>query len=169
MKTYTQVEIKAFLKKLNTTYARLHKSYENYFWKSYMGQPEYDEKMNLAMERRDAFRGNRKHLETISSMLKTAPHNLKASLNHWQRFFELHQVPQQNIEVRKKIATLENKIAQKLNFLKEGYIDPKTKKFKKMSKTQMKTALAVEPDEKLRKAYLSYFSTRIYNYFITAP
>lgn len=153
MKKYPEQEISNFIEKLNKEYATLHKKYENFFWKSYMGQPEYDKQMSDAMVKRDAFRSNKKHSQVVSEMLESAPKKLKASLTHWERFFTLHQVPSEAVAVRKKIADLENKIAQKLNFQKEGYIHPETKKFIKMSKTQMRTAMNVESDEGLRRAY----------------
>jgi len=153
MKTYTQTDIKKFLEKLNIQYKKLHKSYETYFWKSYMGQPKYNEKMNTAMSKRDVFRGNEKLYTTATEMIKVAPQKLKEKLMLWKRFFELHQTPKEVQEIRKKIGDLENKIAKKKNFEKEGYIDPITGKFKKMSRPQMRTAMGVEPNEQLRRAY----------------
>lgn len=153
MKQYSPKEIKDFIDKLNIGYTKLHKKYELNFWKSYMGQPEYNEAMARAMTKRDAFRSNKKYATTITEMLVIAPKKLKTSLSHWQRFFNLHQVPDEAIFIRNKIAEVENDIGQKLNFQKEGYIHPTTKKFTKMSKTQMKTAMTVEPEESLRKAY----------------
>ncbi|MFT6361250.1 MAG: hypothetical protein ACJAV6_000051 [Candidatus Paceibacteria bacterium] len=153
MKKYTNTEIKEFLKKMNHTYARLHKAHENYFWKSYMGQPEYNSKMNSALAKRIAFQANPKNLEQVENMLQQASTNVQTKLELWKHFFHLHQAPASVQEIQSKIADLENKIAKKKNFEKEGYIIPNTKKFKKMSRPQMRTAMTVEPDEKLRKAY----------------
>ena len=153
MKKYSTAEIKKFLEKLNKDYARLHKNYENNFWKSYMGQPEFNDKMNVAMEKRNAFSADPKKLKIVSEMIAVASKKLKEKLILWERFFSLHQAPEHVQNLRVKIAEVENNIAKKKNFEEEGYIDPKTTKFKKMSRPQMRTAMTVEPDEKLRRAY----------------
>jgi hypothetical protein len=118
-----------------------------------MGQPEFNDKMNTSMEKRNAFQANPKNLEMISEMMRTAPKKLTEKLSQWQWFFELHQTPEHAQKLRTAIAELENKISEKKNFEKEGYIDPTTTTFKKSSRAQMSTAMSVEPDEQLRKAY----------------
>lgn len=149
----TQKEISEFIEYLNKKYARLHKSYEDNFWKSYMGQPKYDQPMNKALTKRDEFRSNPKYLDKVQKFLASAKGSQKQSLENWERFFSLHQTPKEALVLRQKIADVENSIAEKRNFYNEGYIDPYTKKFVPMSKLKMRTAIATENDEKIRKAY----------------
>jgi len=150
---YKSRDIKNYLKKLNLEYSILHKRYEEYFWKSYMGEPRYDEKMNTAMVKRDAFKSNPVHLKEIRKRLPDTTGELKEKMTIWKKFFLLHKIPAEALEIRKQIGVLENEIAKKLNNRTEGYKNPKTKKFVEMSNIQMRTAMSVESNEKLRKAY----------------
>jgi len=148
MNKYTQTDVKDFLEKLNIQYAKLHKTYETNFWKSYMGQPEFNDKMNAAMDKRNAFQADPKNLEMVSDMLQQSPKKLAEKLSQWKLFFTLHQTPEHAQKIRSEIALLENKISEKKNFEKEGYVDPTTKKLITSSRAKMGTAMTVEPDEK---------------------
>ena len=77
---------------------------------------------------------------------------IRNRLKIWNNFFNLYQVPDEALIVRKQIADLESKIAQLRNSRKEGYIDPSTNNFIETSENKMRVIMATNPDEKVRKA-----------------
>ena len=87
-------ETKLFLEKLNTTYAKLHENYENFFWLSYMGDHSIDEKMKEALTERDTFRANRDLFKQVIEYKKKASQKDKERLAFWQLFFEKYQMPE---------------------------------------------------------------------------
>lgn len=154
MTTTNKKEILEFLDKLNKTNTNLHKKYEDLFWISYMGDHSVNEKKDKAITQRDAFRSNREFADKVDEYLKIKDIKLyeKESLKRWQLFFSKYQTPAEVLDIKKQIDVLESKIHKNISNKKEGYIDPKTKKFVKASKGKMGMIKRTNPDESIRKA-----------------
>ncbi|MES2213716.1 MAG: M3 family metallopeptidase [Patescibacteria group bacterium] len=147
-----QQTAKEYLNFLNKKYFKLHKSYEDLFWISYMGDNTVDARKDKALADRDAFRADRKHSEKIQEYLKTANTQLKDRLLVWVRFFDQYQTPIEAIPLKQKIDALESDIHKKRVGRKDGYVDPLTKQFILASRNKMGTMVRTNPDEKIRKA-----------------
>jgi hypothetical protein len=143
---------KALLEYLNETHVKLHKEYEDLFWVSNMYDHSIDGKMNDAQAARDAFRSNAELCQEVKSFLKTAKGSVKDRLKIWDHFFGVYQVPPEALAIRKQIGDVESKIAIARSTRKEGYIDPKSGSFVEASENQMRTLMATNPDEAVRKA-----------------
>jgi hypothetical protein len=141
-----------FLNQLNTDYFKLHKVYEDFFWISYMGDHSVDKKKDQAMAKRDEFRADPKFIKKINELLPKATNDEKVRLNQWVRFFECYQSPKKALPIKNKISRLESKLLERRSKRKEGYVDPKTKKFVPTSATKMATMMSTHDDEAIRKA-----------------
>jgi Zn-dependent oligopeptidase len=142
------------LDELNTTYADLHRAFEELFWLFKMGDHSVETAMNAAEMARDAFRTNPKNLSRIQVM-RTDPntsHEEKERLSIWENFFKLYQVPAELTPLRDEIMKLESKIAQKFATANEGYEDPITHKFVPASKGKIRMMIRTNSDEAVRKA-----------------
>ncbi len=145
-------EINKFLEYLNNTYAKLHETYENLFWVSYMGDHAVDEKRNNAQAALDAFRSDGNLLKKVNDFIKKSNKTEKQRLQYWKLFFERFQIPEHVLTIKKEIDELESVILKKRTTRKEGYVDPKTKKFVRASENKMRTIMRTDADEKVRKA-----------------
>ena len=141
-----------YLNDLNNEYFKLHKKYEELFWLSYMGDHSALKSMNEALAKRDAFRSDSKKIRAINELLINSTGDVKDRLEIWLKFFESYQSPDSALKIKNKINRLESKILSKKSKIKEGYIDPYTKKFIKASSLKMSTMIETHDDENVRKA-----------------
>lgn len=146
-------KIKKFLDKLNKKNVNFHKKYEDLFWISYMGDHSVDKKKDKAMQNRDSFRSDRKLALKVDEFLKSNPStSLKQSLSRWKLFFSKYQIPNEVLELKKKIDAIETKIQKDMSKREEGYLDPISSKFIKASRGKMGIIMRTDPDESIRKA-----------------
>jgi Zn-dependent oligopeptidase len=141
------------LRYLNETYNKLHKNYESLFWISAMGDRSVDTKKDAAHAELEAFKSNKELLATITVLIDGEKNEtLKTRLNYWKIFLNQNIVPEHATAVRNKIIALESRIQQRRSKRKEGYINPKTKKFVKASINAMRSIIATNDSEPTRKA-----------------
>lgn len=140
------------LKRLNSTYLRLHKEYEDLFWTSYMGDHSVNNRLNTALKARDSFRADSKNSDLVREAMKGATTQEKKKLAAWELFFSKYQTPPALISLKDKIGKLETRILKKRSTQKEGYIDPKTKRFVSVSRNHMRTMQRTHESEAVRKA-----------------
>lgn len=152
MKKVKTVSPQAFLEHLNKTYANIHLRFEKAFWDAAMGDHSVNKKKNQALTQRDAFRNSKDLSEKVNQYYDTSSGVLRERFGYWKRFFSLYQVPEQAVGIKKKIDTLQTKIEQQRARRKEGYLDPKTKKFVAASANTMVSLMVTHSDEKVRKA-----------------
>ncbi len=145
-------KIEQFLEQLNSEYYQVHKTAEELFWTSAMGDHTVDQKKEVANTVREKFRNNPEYLQQCEEMYKTADKKNQERLNIWIHYFKLHQVPEEVFDIKRKIDKLESTVMRKRSTRKEGYIDPYTKKFIAASNVKMRSMIGTNPDEKIRKA-----------------
>lgn len=140
------------LRELNKKYRAVHTRYERLFWQSYMGDHAVDVAFTKAQIARENFRSNEKLSAEVQRNLTTSSVSERIKLEQWALFFSKFQTPAAVRDIFKKVVALEKDIRTKQADRKEGYIDPKTKKYIHASRAQMSSMQMTHPDEKVRKA-----------------
>ncbi len=140
------------LERLNQNYLKIHTNYENLYWKSHMGDHSVDGRFSKAQLAREAFRSNESFSASVREALVGAKNPEKKKLEQWAWFFSKYQTLPQVKQIFEQIVKLEKVIQQKQSSQKEGYIDPRTKKFISMSRAQMGDLVGTNDEETVRKA-----------------
>ena len=117
-----------------------------------MGDHSVDKRKDEAQRLRDKFRADPILFDKVKLLLRETKGKDKKRLNSWKMFFERHQTPIELLDLKNKITKLESAIMRKRAGRKEGYIDPKTKKFIKASENEMRMIKSTHPDQEVRKA-----------------
>lgn len=151
-KTSSSKPPKEFLQYLNSRYHKLHSAYEKLFWISSMGDHGVDTKKDEAKAKLLAFQTNAKLLAKVREYKKISQESLRERFGYWELFFSRNETPASARILKSKITALETKIHSDRATRKEGYIDPKTKKFVKTSRNALGSLIATADDEEVRKA-----------------
>ncbi|MFZ3020241.1 MAG: hypothetical protein WA051_01825 [Minisyncoccia bacterium] len=157
------VEAQKLLAYLNSEYLKIHTKFEKHYWTSYMGDHSVDTVKDKALKAKDDFQSNSKlRARVVEAVSNTDNVEQKQKLNQWLRFFDCYQTPKGLEKLKEKINALETKMHKKMADGKEGYIDPKTKKFVKASMSRMSGIVRTSNDENLRKACYQGVQKRAY-------
>lgn len=142
------------LEYLNANFNRTHTAYEKAFWISHIGDHSVDKHMNKAQAERDNFRANANLKNEVLFFIKNGKTSKsdREKLHAWKSFFSMYQMSEEALAVKKEAAKLEAVILTKHTTRKEGYIDPKTKKFIPASENKMRVIMRTNPDEATRRA-----------------
>ena len=62
--------VSSFLNELNSEYTHLHKTYEDLFWESYMGDHSKNTEKDEALKELDNFRSDADRLKTVEQWLE---------------------------------------------------------------------------------------------------
>lgn len=141
-----------FLENLNSQYFKLHKTYEDLFWTSYMGDHSVDEKFKKAKIKLDEFRANPVSYKQLQEMISYATGKEKERINYWIRFFSVWQIPQELLPLHGQIMEVETRIKNAQAHFKYGYQDPHTKTFVPTTLLKLRSLVSTHDDESVRKS-----------------
>ncbi len=148
----TNKEAETFLDSLNKQYFKLHKSFEDLYWVSYMGDHSVDDKLTAAKNKLNEFRADINISSKVTKFSQISNIKLKERFLLWKRFFSVWQTPKELLELKDKIMKLEAKIKKDQGEFSYGYKDPKTGNFIPASKGKLSLMVGIEDDENIRKA-----------------
>lgn len=137
---------------LNKLHLRLHKTYEDLFWVTRMGQADKGPAMASAEQARDKFRSNALLKREVDFHLSKSRGRIKARLATWKHFFDIYQVPEHALAIKKKVADMEVALLERRGARTEGYISPTTNQFVPASENAMRIIMRTHKDETVRKA-----------------
>jgi Zn-dependent oligopeptidase len=143
---------KEVLEHLNTTYNKIHTTYEDLFWTSFMGDHSVNIAKDVAQQAREDFRTNEAYKILVDEWYEKSTGLIKERLGYWQKFFSLYQIPEKARGIKQKISDLETKIEKIRATRKQGYIDPVKNKFIKASVNAMRGTQITNENESVRKA-----------------
>lgn len=164
--TIPNQQIADYLAYLNTTYMEFHQPYEEAFWKSYMGDKNYDQEYIDTKQRLDAFKESRDHAARVDDLLQQATSRKKSDigdkddtlqelisrLQRRQEFFVLYQTPADLQDLKIQITQVEKAIETAKTNRAYGYTDPTTGEQVTMSPSGMLMRMRTDDDERVRKA-----------------
>jgi hypothetical protein len=150
---------KELLDYLNISYAKIHTTFEDYFWTSFMGDHSVNDKKELASKARNEFRAHEGLKNAVEEYLIQSTGTTKDRLKRWQYFFSLYQVPAKARALKEKISVLETTIEKKRTVRKQGYVDPITKKFIKAPINAIRALIVTSENEKMRRACFEAVNT----------
>jgi hypothetical protein len=147
----TKKEVSDLLDFLNEEYFKRHKTYENLYWVSYMGDHSVDDKFALAKAELEKFKTDRELADAVRLAYKTTDKKLKERVGYWKKSFDTWQLPLELLDLRNTIMKLEAKIKEKQTKYDYGYVDPKTKKFIPASRHKLSINVYTDDNESIRK------------------
>ncbi|MCC7004464.1 hypothetical protein IT397_00895 [Candidatus Nomurabacteria bacterium] len=145
-------DVKNLLDKLNKEYYKKHKTFEDLFWTSYMGDHSVDGRFAKAKAELEKFKSNRDLAKEVDEALKVKDKKLKERVGYWKKSFDIWQIPSELLDLRDDVMKLEAKIKEKQTSYNYGYIDPKSKKFVPASRHKLSLNVYTNDEEPIRKA-----------------
>lgn len=148
----TKKEVLDLLDFLNKEYFKKHKTYEDLFWTSYMGDHSIDGKFAAAKSELEKFKNNRELANAVNEAYKIKDKKLKERVGYWKKSFNIWQIPLELLDLRNTVMKLEAKIKEKQTKYDYGYTDPKSGSFVPASRHKLTLNVFTDDNESIRKA-----------------
>lgn len=143
---------KELLIHLNERYLKVHTAYEKLFWMWAMGDHAISEKKDKAEKQLESFKTNEELKKSVEFWIPKSSAVIRSRLAYWSDYFSRNQTPSTVKHIRDEIFNLQTLINTKRASVQEGYTDPHTNKFVKVSRNGMQSLMRTHDDEKVRKA-----------------